>query len=187
VWSLLDNWNEGREEAYQLDTRELLNDLRTIDFSGLFSKGLAERLNYSPESLAFLERMLAEVSRDKKGEDPPVSFVLVWAYYFGETLVRNVPGVEWHEERIHDLRNFSVRVQQSNGYQEIKPVARILNLFMDPNRFPLSTVYETLMAMVTGEVDVMNAPEGQKIFYDKNGEYLFRLREGYTTPKGGNA
>jgi hypothetical protein len=93
--------------------------------------------------------------------------------------------VYWYEERIHDIRNWSVRIQQSNGYQEIKPVARICNLVYNPNQFGLYSVYETLMAMVTGEVDVMNAPDEQRAFYDKNGEYLFRIRHVDTFPAEG--
>lgn len=180
--SNLDNWNKGREDAYHINTKELVEELRKFNFHKMFSKRIADQLDYTPESLKFLEYNLALLSEAKKGEDPPVTFVLTIAYYFGETLVRNVPGAQWHEEMIHDIRNLSIRIKQNIVEQEFKPVARILNLLMDPNRYPLSTVYETMMAMVTGEVDVVNAPEDQKYFYDKNGEYLFRVRHAFTIP-----
>lgn len=181
----MDNWNKGREETYHINTKELVEELKKINFYKVFSKRLADEFDYTPDSLKFLERMLAHLSQEKKGEVPPVNFVLVLAYYFGETLVRNVPGAHWHEEMIHDIRNLSIRIQQDMVEQEFRPVSRILNLLMDPNRYPLWTVYETMMAMVTGEVDVVNAPRDQKYFYKKNGEYVFRVRHSHTIPAEG--
>lgn len=181
----MDNWNKGREDVYEIDTKELLDHIRSLDyFDNTFGPSLKMVADFSPESLEHLEFRLARFSENFR-KNPKVEVVLLLGYYFGETLVRNVPGAHWYEERIHDIRNFSIRIQQSNGYQELKPVARILNLFMDPKRFPLSTVYETLMAMVNGEVDVMNAPDEQRTFYDKNGEYLFRIKHVATFPAEG--
>lgn len=176
--ALEDHWNKGHEEEYPLNTKMLLEQLKEMEstyFSDDFGQSLNIKADYSPQSLKELERVLSLFSEGFK-QNPPTMVVVALGYYFGETLRRNVPNVEWVHEQALDPSGLSLRVQQNNGYQEFKPIQRILNFFMD-HEFGLYTVYVTMKKLQEGSLDLLHAKKNKKIMLDESNNIYVRVRK----------
>jgi hypothetical protein len=135
-----------------------------------FQMLFGERLDYSPESLKVLERVINETyppDRDNKPE-----LIAMLGVYLGEVFVRNIPNATWvdFDEYVDDA---AVTIEIKNIHNKIFPLKRMFNFFKDRD-YKLYPYYKMIEEMTDKlnqaktEEDLKNVLLGT---YNTNGEW----------------
>lgn len=158
-------------------TEEILKPLQAVEESmkERYKTILGIDADYSPESLRALDYAIYHRFSPEVRKEPMFATILLLGYYFGETLIRNIPNGKWVDEVVQHPLLVIIEFQHGNGLtSQISPFQRIVNFFQDSEN-QLYALYLGLKKATEGEVNF----EKMNTLIPLGDGYEMRTRGGY--------